>query len=142
MKKFSPAVGLILITLLFFGCSVDDPNVDTSVLAQVQGKWKLTQYVNDTPFILNYLDGPVMELKADGTFTSNEEPGYSSGTYTVIKSPGTNLRLVYQKQWSAKLVYKRIDAVDATSLQTQTSINKPMSDETASFEGYGWIRIP
>ena len=142
MKKIASVVGLILTTLLFIGCSVDDPNVDSAVLAQVQGKWKLTQYVNDTPLILNYPDGPVMELKADGTFTSNEEPGYSSGTYTVIKSPGTNLRLVFQKQWSAKVVYKRIDAVTATSLQTQTSIIEPMSDETASFEGYSWTRIP
>lgn len=142
MKKITPAITLFLITLLFVGCSTDDPNVDATVLAQVQGKWKLTQYVNDTPLILNYPDGPVMDLKADGTFTSNEEPGYSSGTYTVIKSPGTNLRLVYQKQWSAKVVYKRIDAIDATSLQTQTSINEPMADETASFEGYSWTRIP
>lgn len=142
MKKFTPALVLILITQLFIGCSANESNVDNALLAQVQGKWKLTQYVNDTPLILNYPNGPVMELKADGTFTSDEEGGYSNGTYTVLKSPGKNLRLVFLKQWSAKVVYKRIDAVDATSLQTQASINEPMSNETPSFEGYSWIRIP
>jgi len=142
MKKFIPALGLILMTLLFAGCSNDnEENVDTVLLQQVQGKWKLTQYVNDVGDIVNYPDGPVMELKDDGTFTSNEEPEFSGGTYTVNKKPGANLRLVFSKQWDAKLVYKHIDEVTATNLHTQASSAEPRSD--GSFlEGYTWTRIP
>ncbi|WP_264521641.1 hypothetical protein [Flavobacterium sp. N1994] len=142
MKKITPALQLILIALLFIGCTSDEANVDNALLAQVQGKWKLTQYVNDTPFILNYPNGPVMELKADGTFTSDEEGGYSNGTYTVLKSPGKNLRLVFLKQWSAKVVYKYINSVTANNLYLQGSNPEPTPDGVSFFEGYTFTRIP
>lgn len=143
MKKIAPVVGLILTTLLFIGCSVDEGNTDDVLLAQVQGKWKLTELNSDTePFVTPVVNGYVIELKSDGTFTSNEENGYSGGTYTVIKSPGKNLKLVYQKQWSSKLVYKYINNVSSENLYLQGSNTEPYSDDSAFFGGTTLTRIP
>ncbi len=144
MKKFTPAIGLILIALLFTRCSNDnEENVDAALLAQVQGKWKLTAFHTDTPSgTTAVVNGPVMELKSDGTFTSDEENGYTGGSYTVIKTPGKNLRLIFEKEWAAKLVYKYINAVSNNTLSVQASSTEPLSDGMGFLDGYTWTRIP
>ncbi len=145
MKKFTSAIGLFLIALLFIGCSNDtnDDNIDTELMEQVQGKWRLTEFQTDTdPISTPIANGYTMELKSDGTFTSDEVDGYTGGTYTVIKNPGKNLQLMFTKQWSAKLYYKYINSVTADHMYVQASTAEPLSDEFGYFESYTLTRIP
>jgi hypothetical protein len=144
MKKIIPTTSLILIALLFNGCSSDLTNNEDAVLfEQVQGKWKLTEYYSDDqPANTPISDGYEIEFKADKTFISNEEDGYTGGTYKVIKSPGKNLQLIFKKQWSSKLVYKYVDAIYDENMFLQSSNPDPIPDGSVPFSGYVLTRIP
>jgi hypothetical protein len=142
MKKTLPIL-IVFITLFLASCSQNDDNTDQVLLEQIQGKWKLTELVNDTdPFSTPVTNGYEMELLSDGTFISNEENGFTGGTYTVINSPGKNLRLIYKKEWDAKVVYKYISSVTDQNLYLQGYSTEPFSDEFAFFGADVWTRIP
>ena len=142
MKKFIPVACVILIALLFSGCTSDYNNdEDAATIAQIQGKWKLTlSYsgaVNTT-----IVNGYEIEFKADKTFISNEENGYNSGTYSVLESIPNNLRLIFQKSWEAKQVYKYITAVDDQHIYIQASTPEPTPDSPSFSAGYVLTRVP
>ena len=145
MKKFRPTACLIFIVLLFSGCSreLTDNNEDTSLILQIQGKWKLTaSYSGNQTVTTPITNGYEIEFKADKTFISNEENGYTGGKYTVFKSPSNNLRLIYKKNWAAKQVYKYINAVDNQNIYLQAS-NPNLTPEGQTFStGYILTRIP
>lgn len=141
-NKILPTLSLILIVLLFNGCTADeDNNQDAATFALIQGNWKLTAYTDDTgttPISNGYEIG----FNADRSFTSNEINGYDGGTYRVTLEPGTNLQLIYKKAWSAITAYKFINSVDADHIYLQASSNEPVSSD-ASFTGtYTLTRIP
>ncbi|MCF6132311.1 lipocalin family protein [Flavobacterium wongokense] len=144
MRKIIPAAGLILIALLFNGCSVDeDNNEDLATFAQIQGKWKLTEYYSDDqPVNTPIPDGYEIEFNEDKTFTSNEIDGYSGGNYRVTKEPGKNIQLTYRKQWDSQTAYKYIDAVDADHIYLQESTSEPTHDGGVNLSGYVLTRVP
>jgi hypothetical protein len=145
MKKFIPTASLILIALLFSGCSTDFPDndEDTAFIEQIQGKWKLIEsYSDDQPVNTPISNGYEIEFKDDKTFISNEENGYTGGTYTILKSQGNNVRLTYSKNWSSKLVYKHINLATADKLYVNASTPEPIPVDEISFAGFVLTRIP
>jgi hypothetical protein len=79
MKKIIAAFSILSFTFLFIGCSSNteaDP-----LLEKVQGKWQLTGYYDDIGDTEDAIveDGYVLNLKNDGTFTSDELPGFTGG---------------------------------------------------------------
>lgn len=144
MKNIKSTLFLILITLLFNGCSSEIANDEDAVLIQqIQGKWKLTEsYSNDQMANTPISNGYEIEFKADRTFISNEENGYSKGTYTVQKILGKNLRLIYHKNWSAKQVYKYINSVDDQHIYLEASTQEPTLENQNFPAGYILTRIP
>ena len=144
MRKLIPAT-LILIALIFSGCSSDlnDNNEDAALSAQILGKWKLTEYSSDDqPVNTPIANGYEIEFKADKTFISNEENGFTGGNYTILRSPGNNLMLVYKKSWEAKSVYKYINSVDTQHIYIQPSQPEPTPEGGIFFTGYVLTRIP
>ena len=144
MKIFRPIAYLILTTLLFSSCTSDiNNNEDKVLIAQIQGKWKLTEsYSDDQPAPTPIGNGYEIEFKADKTFISNEENGYVSGTYAVLKDPGNNLLLIYHKNWSSKQVYKYISAVDDQHIYIEASRPEPTPNNPILLAGYVLTRIP
>lgn len=144
MKKIIPTASLILIALLFNGCSTDlTNNEDTALMQQIQGTWKLTaSYSDDQAVNTPINNGYKISFNSDKTFNSDEENGYSGGAFNIIKSPGKNLKLVYNKQWSAKQVYKYINQVDELHIYLQASNPEPTKDGQAFFTGYILTRVP
>ena len=149
MKKTLTTAFLLFSTLLFVGCSVSDDNFDSVSFQKVQGKWKLKSYFTDSPFDsdgnpldLNISNGYELELKANKTFTSNEIAGYTEGTYTVIETPGTNLRMVY-KNGTQKLVrYKYIVNTYENQLDVSYSEVTPINDEAIFYGFLTLTRVP
>jgi len=144
MRKILPVLSLVLITFIFNSCSTDlDNNEDDALIGQIQGKWKLTEsYSDDQPVNTPISNGYEIEFKSDKTFTSNEENGFTGGTYTILKSPKNNLRLVYKKNWDAKVVYKYINQVDATTINFEASNTVPTPEGTNYLSGLILTRIP
>lgn len=144
MKNIKSTALLILITLLFNGCSSDitTTDEDTVLMQQILGKWKLTESYTDGQPNTPISGGYEIEFKDDKTFFSNEENGYSKGTYTIQKSLGNNLRLIYNKNWSAKQVYKYINAVDDQHIYLEASSPEPTLENPNSLDGYILTRIP
>ena len=149
MKKTIASALLLFTTLLFVSCSGSDDNFDSATFQKVQGKWKLTSYFTDYPFDadgnpldLNISNGYELELKANKTFTSNEITGFTGGTYTVIETPGSNLRLVY-KNGTQKLVrYKYIVNITEDYLDVSYSETAPINDGAIFFEFLTLTHIP
>lgn len=145
MKKLIPAAYLIVFTLLLSGCTSDVSNndEDTALTAQIQGKWKLTEsYSDDQPAPTPIVNGYEIEFKADKTFISNEENGYTGGTYTVLKSKPNNLMLIYHKNYQAKQVYKYLNMVDALHIDLEGSTPEPTEGNPIFLSGYILTRIP
>ena len=145
MIKIKSAVFVLLITILFNGCSSDfsTNDEDTVLIQKIQGKWKLTESYSDNQTTTTPIsNGYEIEFKADKTFISNEENGYSSGSYTVLKSLGNNLRLIYYKNYSAKQVYKYINAVDDQHIYLEASSPEPTPENPNFLAGYVLTRIP
>lgn len=142
MKKLLPTISLILIALLFNGCTADeDNNEDTATFAQIQGNWKLTGYTDGTGTTA-IVDGYEIQFNEDKSFTSNEIDGYTGGTYRVTKSPGRNFQLIYKKTWSSIAAYKYINNVDSNHIYLQASSNDPIADGTSFSSNYILTRIP
>ena len=143
MKKILPIISLLFVALLFNGCSTDeDKNEDTATFVQIHGKWKLTAYTDNAGTTTPIANGYVIEFNADKSFISDEENGYTGGSYRVTKEPGKNLQLIYKKQWADKAVYKYINAIYDENMFVQASSNSP-TEEGATFSGnYVLTRIP
>ena len=144
MKKIKPIAYLFLIALSFSGCTSDTINdQDTVLTQQIQGKWKLTEsYSDGAPANTPINNGYQIEFKTDGTFTSDEENGFSAGSYAINKTPGNNLRLIYHKSWEGKQVYKYIDAVDDQHIYLQASSVDPTENNPIHLSGFILTRIP
>lgn len=73
-----------LIVLLFVSCSDNNDNSETFDLTPVLGKWQYVEYLNfepPGPYLID--NGPIIELKSDGTFISPEVPNFPNGTFSV-----------------------------------------------------------
>ncbi|HNP33750.1 MAG TPA: hypothetical protein PKN96_10700 [Flavobacterium sp.] len=144
MKKITPIVCLILVALSFNGCTSDftyDEN--TALMTQLIGKWKYTEYHDDAlPANIPAVDGYEIEFKADKTFTSNEVGGYNYGSYTILESQGNNLRLIYQRSWDAKKLYKYINSVDANHIYLQASSTEPTPEGQVFTSYFILTRVP
>lgn len=141
MKKIIPI--LAFVSLLFIGCSTDlDNNEDAVLLEQIQGKWKLTASQGDTdPAPIAIANGYETEFNADKTFVSNEENGFNGGSYTILKEPNNNLRMVFRKNWDSKVVYKYISSITATEMQVAAVSQDPIEGEVF-FGTMIFTRIP
>jgi len=149
MKKTITSTLLLLVTLLFISCSSNDDNFDSATFQKVQGKWKLTSYFTDAPFDsdgnpldLNISNGYELELKPNKTFTSNEIAGFTGGTYTILKTPGTNLRLVYKNETQKLIRYKYILYIDENQLDVSYSEITPINDEAIFYGFLTLTRVP
>ena len=149
MKKTITSTLLLLVTLLFISCSSNDDNFDSATFQKVQGKWKLTSYFTDAPFDsdgnpldLNISNGYEFELKPNKTFTSNEIAGFTGGTYTVLKTPGTNLRLVYKNETQTLIRYKYILYIDENQLNVSYSEISPINDQAIFYGFLIMTRVP
>jgi hypothetical protein len=109
---------LPILFLALLSCSKsknDEVVVNPNILA-IQGKW---QYVEDLdynppgPYMIT--NGYILEIKADGTFTSNESPAYSGGTYTF--STNDIVDFTYTSTTSANYISrKKITSFSANEL--------------------------
>lgn len=144
MKKIIPTLSLTLIALLFAGCSSDlTNNEDAALTEQVLGKWKLTaSYSDDQPANTPISNGYDIEFKEDNIFVSNEDGNFTGGTYTILNTPGKNLRLIYKKQWDAKVVYKYLNQVNDQTIYLQPSNPEPTEDGAVFFTGDVLTRVP
>lgn len=73
-----------LIVLLFVSCSDNNDNSETFDLTPILGKWQYVEYLNfepPGPYLID--NGPIIELKSDGTFISPEVPNFPNGTFSV-----------------------------------------------------------
>lgn len=150
MKKTLVTTFLLLTTLLLVNCSGNDDNFDSETFQKVQGKWKLTSYFTDNiildengnPQDMTISNGYELELKADKTFTSNEIAGFTGGTYTVIESPGTNLKLVYINGTHKLVRYKYIVNINESELDVSYSEVAPINNSAVFFEFLTLTHIP
>lgn len=141
MKKILNVSIVLLAVFLFTNCSSDE-NFDEATFLRVEGKWKLTRYFTDiaedengNPIDTNISNGYELDLKSDKTFTSNEIPGFSGGTYTVVESPGPNLRLVYKNSTQKLILYKYVIDVSDDQLSISYSDVAPYRKGAIFFEG-------
>ena len=145
MKKFIPAACLILITLLFNGCTseIKDNDENKALMTQILGKWQLTgSYSGDQSVVTPVSNGYIIAFNIDDTFTSNEENGYNGGSYKILNTLGNNLRLIYSKSWSGKQVYKYINNVDAQHIYIEASTPSPTTAGQTFVAGYVLTRVP
>ena len=80
MKKiFLP----LLLFIVLISCS-EDKKSELFDLKPILGKWQYVEtldYNPPGPYIIT--DGPIIEFKSDGSFTSNQNVNFPGGTYTV-----------------------------------------------------------
>lgn len=84
MKKI---IVIIITAIVFASCSKDsDTNAQFNV-SKIAGKWQLVEILAfnpDNPDGPNLVsNGAILNLKLDGTFTSNDNVTYHGGTYSV-----------------------------------------------------------
>ncbi|WP_298397887.1 hypothetical protein [Flavobacterium sp.] len=81
----------------------------------ILGKWQYSErldYNPPGPYLI--ANGPIIDLKSDGTFTSNELTNYNGGTYTV--SIDSILSLTYISSTSSYTWKKKIYQIDSNEL--------------------------
>jgi len=82
MKKI---ITIAIVFIIAVGCSKSNNEeviINPYKLA-IQGKWQLVEDLDYNPpgtYIIT--NGPIINIKEDGTFTSTESPYYSGGTYS------------------------------------------------------------
>lgn len=130
MKKILTVIILMAIPFLFVQCSKSDDNYNAALFQKVQGKWILTSITNNEGGATMLQNGYQLDLKSDNTFTSNELDGYSGGTYTTVKSPGENIKLIYKNASGSVIKYKYIHHVFDYGLYTQELSESPLSNES------------
>lgn len=73
-----------LIFLVFFNCSDSNDKQTPFDITLILGKCQYVEYLDydpPGPYLID--NGPIIELKADGTFVSPEVPNYPNGTFKV-----------------------------------------------------------
>ena len=79
-----------ILSLSFINCSDNAKEENTPItpstfdVSKIRGNWQYVEeldYNPPGPYLIT--DGPILHLKADGTFTSTQNPNYSNGLYTV-----------------------------------------------------------
>jgi|JI6StandDraft_1071083.scaffolds.fasta_scaffold273029_2 hypothetical protein len=136
MKKIK-FISVLVTFICFAGCSNDDSENKTNTIPQeLIGKWKATYYEDDVidvdqngnP-IIHYLSNQyTLELKSNGTFTSNEFTNFSGGTFTYVISGGHKnyLKFTYSNDDGSQLVnYKTFDEVNTTVMKLSPSRESP-----------------
>ncbi|MBN8642303.1 MAG: hypothetical protein J0L86_10875 [Flavobacteriales bacterium] len=129
---------LFVITTLFSCSDSDEPVV---VPQEILGKWKFVEFITDyveydqDGNIIRYYitDGFEVEFKSNGTFTSNEENGFSGGNFTVNNDVFT---MNYQNGVTILTKYRRFYSTSATELYLTPAIEMPINDETIFFDNY------
>lgn len=82
MKKISLIIVLVALTISCSKSNNDEKALNPNIAA-IQGKWQLVEnldYNPPGPYIIT--NGYILDIKADGTFTSNQSAIYPSGTYS------------------------------------------------------------
>lgn len=123
--------------ICFFGCSNDDSENKTNTIPQeLIGKWKATYYEDDVinidqngnPINVTLTNQYFLELKTNGTFSSNEFSNFSGGTFTYVISGGYKnyLKFTYSNDDGSQLVnYKTFDEVNTTVMKLSPSRESP-----------------
>ena len=73
-----------MLFLVFFNCSDSNDKQTPFDITLIIGKWQYVEYLDydpPGPYLID--NGPIIELKADGTFVSPEVPNYPNGTFKV-----------------------------------------------------------
>lgn len=129
---------LFVITTLFSCSDSDEPVV---VPQEILGKWKFVEFITDyveydqDGNIIRYYitDGFEVEFKSNGTFTSNEENGFSGGYFTVNNDVIT---MNYQNGTTVLTKHRRFFSISATELYLTPAIEMPINDEMIFFDNY------
>lgn len=112
MKK----IIILAISLLFLNCSKDTSvNSSSFNVIPILGKWQYVEkldYYPPGPYLIT--NGPIINLKADFTFTSNELPNYTNGTYTV--STDSIISLKYISANNSIISLKKVSSFSANEL--------------------------
>ncbi|MFY7741939.1 MAG: hypothetical protein ACOVQR_04780 [Flavobacterium sp.] len=81
MKKI---IFIPILTLFLLNCSDNNNQLTSFDITPILGKWEYVEYLGydpPGPYLID--NGPIIELKADGTFVSPEVPNYPNGTFSV-----------------------------------------------------------
>lgn len=73
-----------ILTLFLLNCSDNNNQLTSFDITPILGKWQYVEYLDydpPGPYLID--NGPIIELKADGTFVSPEVPNYPNGTFSV-----------------------------------------------------------
>lgn len=132
---------LLLLFVLTALLSCSDSEEPAVVPQEILGKWKFVEFITDYVeydengnIIHHYItDGFEVEYKSDGTFTSNEENGFSGGYFTVNNDV---ISLNYQNGGTTLTKHRRYFSVTATDLYLTPAIEMPINDETIFFDNY------
>lgn len=129
---------LFVLTTLFCCSDSDEPAV---VPQEILGKWKFVEFITDyveydqNGNIIHYYvtDGFEVEFKSNGTFTSNEENGFSGGYFTVNNNVIT---MNYQNGGTTLTKHRRYFSVSATELYLTPAIEMPITDDVGFYDNY------
>jgi len=115
MKKILLLPILFLVLVSCSKSNVEEQATNTNLQAIV-GKWQLVEdldYNPPGPYVIT--NGPIIDIKADGTFTSNQYPAYSGGTYSF--SSNNIIDLTYTSTTSANYILRqKIQSITANEL--------------------------
>lgn len=116
MKKI---IALIITAFVFASCSKDSDNNAQFNISKIAGKWQLIEILAfnpenpDGPNLVS--NGAILNLKLDGTFTSNDYVTYPGGTYSV--STDSIISLNYESvAASTEIRFKKIRNFSNTEL--------------------------
>jgi hypothetical protein len=140
---------LILFTFIcFVSCSNDDSESKTNAIPQeLIGKWKATYAIGDVvdldqngnPIVYMVPNQYLLELKSNGTFTSNEFPNYSGGTFTLNEaSYFSYIKLKYLNDDGGQFFsYKIFSHADNSKMTLSVSLeNTPTSTAPCDYEEF------
>lgn len=129
MKKI---IAIIITAIVFASCSKDnDTNAQFNV-STIAGKWQLVEFLAanpDGPSLVS--NGPILNLRLDGTFTHNSYVTHPGGTYSV--SNDSIISLNYETITApTETIFQKIRSLSDTEL----ILDDDLSDSgTACAEG-------
>jgi hypothetical protein len=130
---------LLFLVTTFFDCSdTEEPIV---VPEEILGKWKFVEFVtdyveydSDGNIIRHFItDGFEVEFKSNGTFTSNEESGFSGGYFMVNNDV---IRMTYQNGGTTLTKNRRYFSSSAYELYLSPAIEMTITDQIYFFDHY------
>lgn len=136
MKKIK-FISVLVTFICLNSCSNDNSENKTIVIPQeILGKWKATYYEDDVinidqngnPINVTLTNQYFLELKTNGTFSSNEFSNFSGGTYSYVISGGYKnyLKFTYSNDDGSQLVnYKTFDEVNTSIMKLSPSRESP-----------------